>query len=99
MSLFSLGLWGGLALGPVLGEAVLGDARYDAVWLTAAAFSLAAAFVAMTIPEARPAAGTGPAHPPRLLHPAATRPGPVLVPPVFGFGGVTTFFAFDARQL
>ncbi len=32
MSLYSLGLWGGLALGPVLGEAVLGDARYDAVW-------------------------------------------------------------------
>ncbi|TML71888.1 MAG: MFS transporter [Actinobacteria bacterium] len=99
MSLYSLGLWGGLALGPVLGEAVLGDARYDAVWLTAAAFSLAAAFVAMTIPETRPAAGTRPAHRPRLLHPAAIRPGLVLVTTIFGFAGFNTFVALYARQL
>ena len=35
LSLYSLGLWGGLALGPVLGELALGDDRFDAVWLLA----------------------------------------------------------------
>ena len=40
ISIYTLGLWGGLALGPFLGELVLGDGRYDAVWLTAAAFAL-----------------------------------------------------------
>ena len=41
LSLFSLGLWGGLALGPLLGELVLDDDRFDAVWLLAAACCLA----------------------------------------------------------
>ncbi len=36
LSLYSLGLWGGLALGPLLGELVLGSDRFDAVWLLAA---------------------------------------------------------------
>ncbi|HYI75244.1 MAG TPA: MFS transporter, partial [Gaiellaceae bacterium] len=38
LSLYSLGLWGGLALGPILGEAVLGDGRFTEVWLLAAGF-------------------------------------------------------------
>src|SRR5438093_7558180 len=71
LSLYSLGLWGGLAIGPVLGEAVLGDGRYDAVWLTAAACSLAAAFVGMTLPETRPTAAKEPSRRSRLVHPAA----------------------------
>ena len=32
-SLYSLATWGGLAVGPPLGEFVLGDDRFDAVWL------------------------------------------------------------------
>ena len=42
LSIFSLGLWGGLALGPLIGELVLGDTRFDAVWLLAASCCLAA---------------------------------------------------------
>ena len=41
LSLYSLGLWGGLALGPLLGELVLGTDRFVAVWLLAAGFCLA----------------------------------------------------------
>ena len=54
LSLFSLGLWGGLALGPILGELVLGDDRFDAVWLFAAACCLASALIGLTLPETAP---------------------------------------------
>ena len=42
VSLYSLGVWGGLAIGPVLGEAVLARGSYNAVWLTAASCALLA---------------------------------------------------------
>ena len=45
LSLFSLGLWGGLALGPILGELVLGDTRFDTVWVVAARCRFAAGAV------------------------------------------------------
>ena len=54
LSLFSLGLWGGLALGPLLGELVLGDARFDAVWLVAASCCLASGLIGLVLPETAP---------------------------------------------
>jgi MFS family permease len=100
LSLYSLGLWGGLALGPVAGEAILGDSRYDAVWLTAAACSLAAALVALTVPETRPVATLdGTQRRSRLVHPAAIRPGIVLITLIFGAAGFNTFIALYAREL
>ena len=99
VSLYSLGVWGGLAVGPVLGEAVLGDVRYHTVWLTAACCALAAAFVGLAIPETRPAPTTDAARPPRFLHPAALGPGLVLVASLFGFAGFNAFVALYARDL
>ena len=103
LSLYSLGLWGGLALGPVAGEAILGDDRYNAVWLTAAACSLAAAAIALTLPETRPRAAAAAAaegiRRSRLIHPSALRPGFVLVTLIFGAAGYNTFIALDARQV
>ncbi len=97
ISIYSLGLWSGLALGPFLGELVLGDGRYDAVWLTAAGFALAAALLGFALPETRPA-HTGPRNE-RLLHPASLRPGLVLIASVFGFAGFSAFVALYAREL
>jgi MFS family permease len=98
ISLYSLGLWCGLALGPFLGELVLGDGRYDAVWLAAAGFALAAALLGLALPETRPAADSGPRNA-RLLHRDALRPGLVLVASVFGFAGFSAFVALYAREL
>ena len=98
ISIYSLGLWGGLAIGPFLGELVLGDGRYDAVWLTAAGFAFAAALFGLGLPETRPA-HTGRPRSNRLLHPAAFRPGLVLVASVFGFAGFSAFVALYARDL
>jgi MFS family permease len=97
ISLYSLGLWTGLAVGPLLGELVLGDDRYDAVWLFAAGFALAAALFGLALPETRPA-HSGPRND-RLLHPTALRPGLVLIASVFGFAGFGAFVALYAREL
>ena len=100
LSLFSLGLWSGLALGPLLGELVLGDGRFDTVWLLAASCCLGAGLIGLALPEtapAREAADAGAS--PRLVHPAAIGPGLVLAFTVLGFAGLGTFGALYAREL
>ena len=99
LSLFSLGLWGGLALGPILGELVLGDDRFDAVWLFAAACCLASALIGLTLPETAPSREPEHHTTARLVHPAAIGPGVVLAFTVLGFAGIGTFGALYAREL
>jgi MFS family permease len=99
LSVFSLGLWGGLALGPLLGELVLGDDRFDAVWLVAAGCCLASALIGWVLPETAPAKVEAKAPAGRLIHPAAIGPGLVLTFTVLGFAGLGTFGALYARDL
>jgi MFS family permease len=99
LSLFSLGLWGGLALGPILGELVLGEDRFDAVWLFAAACCLASALIGLTLPETAPSREPDRHTTARLVHPAAIGPGVVLAFTVLGFAGIGTFGALYAREL
>jgi MFS family permease len=98
LSLFSLGLWGGLALGPLLGELVLGDDRFDLVWVLAAFFCLASGLLGLLLPETAPVREKQ-ATSSRLIHPAATGPGMVLALTVLGFAGLGTFGALYAREL
>jgi MFS family permease len=100
LSIFSLGLWGGLALGPLVGELVLGDTRFDAVWLLAAAFCVVAGLIGLALPETVPSRGDEEhASPARLIHSAAIGPGLVLAFTVLGFAGLGTFGALYAREL
>ena len=99
LSVFSLGLWGGLALGPLLGEVVLGDTRFDAVWLLAAACCLAAGLIGLLLPETAPTRELESEGSTRLVHPAAIGPGLVLSFTVLGFAGLGTFGALYARDL
>jgi len=99
LSIFSLGLWGGLALGPLLGELVLGDDRFDAVWLVAAGCCLVAALIGLVLPETAPAKVEAKVPAGRLIHPAAIGPGLVLTFTVLGFAGLGTFGALYARDL
>lgn len=98
LSLYSLGLWGGLALGPLLGELVLRNDHFDSVWLLAGAFCLVAAALGCLLPETgeRRAAELPWS---KLVHPAAISPGLVLALMVFGFAGLGTFGALYAREL
>lgn len=99
LSVFSLGLWGGLALGPLLGELVLDDTRYDAVWLLAAVCCLAAGLIGLALPETAPSRAPDLVSEARLVHPAAIGPGLVLSFTVLGFAGLGTFGALYARDL
>src|SRR5262245_12277896 len=99
LSVFSLGLWGGLALGPLMGELVLGDTRFDAVWLVAAVACLGSALVGLLLPETAPSREPEQKSTSRLIHPAAIGPGLVLAFTLPGFAGVGTFGALYARGL
>jgi MFS family permease len=99
LSIFSLGLWGGLAVGPILGELVLADTRYDLVWLVAAGFCLVSGLVGLLLPETAPAREPDTTPGGRLIHPAAIGPGLVLAFTVLGFAGLGTFGALYAREL
>jgi MFS family permease len=98
VSLYSLGVWGGFAIGPVLGEVVLSQGGYHAVWLAAAGSASFAALAGFALSETRPES-TGEPSSGRLLHPAALGPGLVLISSAFGFAGFNTFVALYAREL
>ena len=98
VSLYSLAIWGGLAVGPVLGEAALRDGAYDTVWLTASGCALAAGIVALGLPETRPQSARPVGRAP-LVHRAALLPGLVLVLGMIGFAGMAAFVPLYAREL
>ncbi len=98
LSFFSLALYAGLALGPVLGEWVLDGDRFDAAWLLSAGAAALALLLGWRVPDTRPdavgSAGSG-----RLIHPAGLLPGTVLAASVWGLAGFSTFVPLYAREL
>ena len=70
LSLYSLGLWGGLALGPILGELVLGTDRFTEVWLLAAGFCIVSAAIGTLLPETTPERAVGEARHAHEDHPS-----------------------------
>ncbi len=91
-SYFSVAVYGGLALGPALGEAVLDGAGADAAWLVSAGFCAAAAALGWWVPRFPPGESGGrPVVRPALLHHAGLGPGFVLGLSLIGFAGFTTF--------
>jgi MFS family permease len=88
-SFFSLSLYLGLAIGPLIGETVLRIGSYPAVWLVAAAIAGCSLVLAWLTPETVPAVrSTGPA---RLFHPAGIVPGVLIFLGVFGMAGFLAF--------
>jgi MFS family permease len=99
ISYFSLSLYLGVAIGPFIGEALLGQDRFAMVWIAAAAMAGVAALLGLRTPDTRPAAtdaaGALAAVPLRgwrsIVHPGGILPGLVLLASTTGMGG---FFAF-----
>lgn len=99
ISYFSLSLYLGVAIGPFIGEALLGEDRFAAVWIASAVMAGVAVLFGLRAPETRPAAvhapGASSAVPLRgwrsIIHPGGILPGLVLLASTTGMGG---FFAF-----
>ncbi|HEX2296107.1 MAG TPA: MFS transporter [Actinomycetota bacterium] len=97
LSFFSLALYAGMAIGPILGEAALGDDRYSAAWLLAAGAAGVALLLGWKVPDTRPRDVVPGAAP--LIHRAALVPGTVLAASVWGLAGFSTFVPLYAREL
>lgn len=90
LTFFSLSLYVGIAVGPLIGEAAFGAGGFPAVWIASAIVAGIAALVALAVPETRPTDEAGVAAPGRLLHPAGILPGLILMTGVWGMGGYFT---------
>jgi MFS family permease len=104
-SYFSVAVFGGLGVGPILGEAVLGDDRYSLAFVVAAAFTVLAAVMSFAAPN-RVLPGPNEAvradmEPVRVrfLHPAAVGPGLVLATGIAAFTSFSAFLPEHAREV
>ena len=89
ISFFSLSLYLGLAVGPLIGEFALGIGSYPAVWLVAAGIAAVGLVLAWFLPETLPATRTPERA--RLFHPAGIVPGILIFLGVFGMAGFLAF--------
>lgn len=98
MSLYSLALYGGIAVGPVVGESLLQAAGFGPLWFASAGACVVAAAVGVPVPETRPDRPTDTRRPP-LVHPAAVVPGAILLTSVLGFAGFAAFVPLYVRDI
>lgn len=92
LSYNSLALYLGIALGPLVGQALLDLGGFDAAWLGAVGFALVAVVLAWRLPETAPEFRVSEAPAP-LIHRGAIAPGLGLFS---GIAVMTGFFAFVA---
>jgi MFS family permease len=98
LGLFGLAVWGGLSLGPVLGELLRIGVGYDAVWILTSALPLAGAAVASRLSEAPRRLATGPTRPRAAMLPrAARRPGIALALANIGYAALAGFVVLHLR--
>ena len=101
-SYFSVAVFGGLGVGPVIGEAVLGGDRYPLAFVVAAGFTVLAAAMSFAAPNRvteRHDTRGAPAARVRFLHPAAVGPGLVLAAGVAAFTSFAAFLPEHARSV
>ncbi|NQY55644.1 MAG: MFS transporter [Ilumatobacteraceae bacterium] len=101
-SYFSVAVFGGIGIGPIVGEWVLGDDNFGRAFAIAALFSIGAGLVASLLPRRVPR--TEPAAAPRRglarwLHPAAVWSGVVLACGVVAFTSFTAFLPDYSRTI
>jgi MFS family permease len=91
LGIFGLSVWGGLSLGPLLGELLRANSGYDAVWLLIAVLPFAGALVASRLPDPPSIAIGGRQAKSRLLTRAALRPGLALALANIGYAALAGF--------
>jgi MFS family permease len=100
LSFLSLSLYLGVAIGPLIGETVLGAGAYDQVWLVTVGFAAVAVVLSVLVPETAPAVvAGGPRARPPLIHPAGLFPGLIVLTGMWGMAGFFTFLPSHARSV
>lgn len=97
LSFNSLALYLGIAFGPLAGELLLDAGGFTLAWIGGTALALAAALIALTIPES--AAPDPEAEPVALIHRGAIGPSLGLFTGVAGMAGFLAFLAIYSRDL
>ena len=90
LSFFSLALYAGIALGPVLGETVLDHNHFDSAWIASAICAFVAFFLGLGIADTRDE-HVGEPTSTRIIHPAALLPGTILAAGIVGLTGFNSF--------
>jgi MFS family permease len=98
IGLYGLAIWGGLSLGPPIGELILRATSFEGVWAFAAGAPLVGALIALRIPESyepRPAGERvrGP-----LIAREALRPGLGLSLAIVGYATVAAFIVLHLDE-
>ena len=91
ISLMSLALYLGVAIGPILGELILGPAGFGGVWLASGAIAAVAVVLSFLAPETLTAAARAEATGGQLLHRRGLIPGLLVLCGTWGMGA---YFAF-----
>ena len=99
VSFFSLALYVGIGVGPLLGEASIETLGFGATWLFGGALGLIAAALALGVPETRAQDPGTEARSSRLIHPSALLPGTVLLASVMGMAGYFAFLPLHALDV
>lgn len=89
IGLFGVALWSGLAIGPIVGEALRSSAGYSAVWTLAATSPVLAALVALRLTDSHQPGARSAGQ--RLLPPGALRPGIALALANVGYAAMAGF--------
>lgn len=97
LSLNSLALYAGIALGPLLGQLLLRWRGFEATWLGTVALALVAALLALRLPETRGEVSDTEVAP--LVHRAALKPGFALFCGVAAMSGFLAFAVLHARSV
>jgi MFS family permease len=96
VSYWSVALWSGLALGPVLGEVLLDGSNYDRVWYVAGALGLVAAAVSFATRETHRGVHEERG---RVIAREAIRPGIILACTLIGIAGFSIFLPLYAPEV
>jgi MFS family permease len=107
-SYFSVAVFGGIGVGPIIGELVLDDTQFERAFLLAGTFALVAAVVALFAParvvspdpiDDAIASASSPTGRRRIMHPAAIMPGVVLASGVAAFSTFGAFIPEYSREV
>jgi MFS family permease len=99
LGLYGLAVWGGLSVGPLLGEVLLNSSGYTTVWICAAVLPLVGAAIAIRVPD--PFQPLTHAEPHPLIAPEAVRPGLAIALASVGYATLAAFIVLllDARGI